>query len=280
VDAAALFLANYGRSFYALMFADANVTDDQHLAVAAFVEGDGKHAYGVTTTNSNALDSTVTTDLGSKLKGFLYKRTWIQFSSSDPYAIASLFGRLLTVNFDAANTALTLMWKQEPGVTAELLTETQGATLKAKRINVFAAYQNDAAILQYGQTPSGLFIDSVYNADWFRQRLQTDVFNLFYESPTKVPQTDAGDHEVYNVLTAACAAAVNNDYLGPGTWQSQGFGALKMNDFLDKGYYIFVPPIATQNQADRQARKSVPFQIAAKESGALHSANILVNVNR
>lgn len=43
---------------------------------------------------------------------------------------------------------------------------------------------------------------------------------------------------------------------------------------------MYQPPIATQSQADREARKSVTFQVAAKEAGAIHGADILVNVNR
>ena len=34
------------------------------------------------------------------------------------------------------------MYKQEPGVLAELLSETQAQALKAKRCNVFVRYQN------------------------------------------------------------------------------------------------------------------------------------------
>ncbi|MCT9017190.1 DUF3383 domain-containing protein, partial [Cupriavidus gilardii] len=47
-----------------------------------------------------------------------------------------------------------------------------------------------------------------------------------------------------------------------------------------KGYYVYAPPIALQSQADREARKSVSFQVAAKEAGAIHTVDILVNVNR
>ncbi|MBU9534758.1 DUF3383 domain-containing protein, partial [Burkholderia multivorans] len=139
---------------------------------------------------------------------------------------------------------------------------------------------NDTSIIQYGVTPSGLFADSVYNAIWFRNRIETDVYNLLYQSPTKIPQTDGGNALIAATISAACEAAVNNGYLAPGVWNSAGFGALNQGDTLAKGYYVYAPPIATQSQADREARKSVTFQVAAKEAGAIHSVDIIVTVNR
>ncbi|MFX5801658.1 DUF3383 family protein, partial [Acinetobacter baumannii] len=76
-----------------------------------------------------------------------------QYSSSSPYAAASLFGRLLTTDFNANNTTITLMYKQEPGIVPESLTSSQADALQAKNGNVFVEYSNDTAIIQYGVTP-------------------------------------------------------------------------------------------------------------------------------
>lgn len=279
-DAVAIFLDRFANQFLGLAFADASVTDDQHVAVAQIIEADQKHLYAATTQNPQALDSTVTTDLASLFKALTLKYSFTQYSSNSPYAGVSLLGRLLTTNFNANNTTITLMYKQEPGIVAESLTTTQANALQAKNCNVFVKYSNDTAIVQTGVTPSGIFIDSVYNSIWFQNRIQTDVYNLLYQSPTKIPQTDAGNALIATVIESACAAAVNNGYLAPGVWNSGGFGALNQGDTLSKGYYVYTPAIATQAQSDREARKSVPFQIAAKEAGAIHSVDILVNVNR
>ncbi|MDM8357476.1 DUF3383 domain-containing protein [Pandoraea communis] len=279
-DAVAIFLDRFANKFLGLAFADASVTDDQHIAVAGMIEADQNHLYAATTQNPQTLDATVTADLASRLKTLKYKYSIVQYSSASPYAGASLLGRLLTVNFNANNTTITLMYKQEPGIVPEDLGTSQANALKAKNCNVFVEYSNDTAIVQNGVTPSGIFIDSVYNSIWFQNRIQTDIYNLLYQSPTKIPQTDAGNALIATVIESACAAAVNNGYLAPGVWNSDGFGALRKGDTLSKGYYIYTPPIATQAQSDREARKAVPFQIAAKEAGAIHSADILVNVNR
>ncbi|VVE41381.1 hypothetical protein PMO31116_04137 [Pandoraea morbifera] len=279
-DAVAIFLDRFANQFVGLAIADAAVTDDQHVAVAQMIEADQKHIYAATTENPQSLDATVTTDLLSRFQALKFKYSFAQYSSSSPYTAVSALGRLLTVNFNGNSTTITLMFKQEPGVIAETLTTSQANAIEAKNGNVYVNYANGTAILQNGVTPSGIFIDSVYNSIWFQNRIQTDIYNLLYQSPTKIPQTDAGNALIATVIESACAAAVNNGYLAPGVWNSAGFGALKQGDTLAKGYYVYTPPIATQAQSDREARKSVPFQIAAKEAGAIHSADILVNVNR
>lgn len=279
-DCVALFIDRFANKFLGLDFADTGVTDDQHVAVAALIEADQAHIYGISTQAPQVLDPTSSADIASRLKALGYKYSFVQFSSNSPYASASMLGRLLTVNFDANNTTITLMFKGEPGIVAENLGTTQANTLKAKNCNVFVEYDNDTAIIQYGITPSGIYIDSIYNSIWFKNRIQTDVYNLLYQSPTKVPQTDGGNSLIATGIETACEAAVTNGYLAPGVWNSAGFGAIKQGDTLSKGYYVYTPPIAQQSQPNREARKSVPFQVAAKEAGAIHSVDILVNVNR
>ncbi|UVS87066.1 DUF3383 family protein [Burkholderia glumae] len=277
---AALFLDQFSNKFLGMAFADSTVGDSDHIAVAQLIEADQAHLYGVTTQNAQALAPTVTSDLASQLKALALKYTMIQYSSTSPYAVVSALGRLLTVDFNGNSTTLTLMFKQEPGIVAEALTSTQADTLQAKNCNVYVGYDNNTSILQYGVTPSGIFVDSVYNALWFRNDIQTAVYNLLYTSPTKIPQTDAGNAQIAATISSVCDQAVTNGYLAPGVWNSAGFGAIVQGQTLSKGYYIYTPPIASQSQADREARKSVVFQIAAKEAGAIHSADIAVTVNR
>ncbi|MDN7812086.1 DUF3383 domain-containing protein [Burkholderia gladioli] len=275
-----LFRDRFTNQFLGLMFADTTVSDADHLAVAQIIEADQSHIYGITTQNSQALDSTVTTDLSSQLKQLQLKYSVIQYSSNSPFAIASFLGRLLTVNFDGNNTVIAMDYKQEPNVAAEQLTTTQANTLQAKNCNVFVAYNNGTAIVQYGATPSGIFVDSVYNSIAFKNELQTDLYNAQYQSPTKIPQTDGGNAQLAAVMSSTCDRFVDNGYLAPGVWNSAGFGAIVQGQTLSKGYYIYAPPIASQSQADREARKSVPFQLALKEAGAIGDVDVAVTVNR
>ena len=104
-----------------------------------------------------------------------------------------------------------MMFKREPGVVAEQLTESQAATLKAKHCNVFAAYNNATAILQHGVMANGYYFDEVHGTDWLQNAIQTAVYNLLYTTPTKVPQTDAGMSLIKAVIEATYQAV-----LGPG----------------------------------------------------------------
>lgn len=256
------------------------VANDVMIAASDYVEGLGKkRIIGTAITSSTVLDNTISNDLASVCKAAGYKRTFLQYSASR-YAIASFFGRAATVDFTGSKTTLTMKFKQEPGVTAETLTETQAATLKTKHCNVFVNYDNDTAIIQEGVMANGYFFDEVHGLDWLENAIQTAVWNLLYTSTTKVPQTNAGMSLIAAVIESVLQQGVANGLIAPGQWNADGFGILERGDYLETGYYVYHPDISSQAQSDREQRKSVPFQIAVKLGGAVHSVAMTVNVNR
>lgn len=273
---------NQSTAWYGLTVASSVApVDADHVAVAGAIEAAGaSRVYGVTIQDSAALNAGSTTDLAYVLKAANLKRTFTQYSSSSPYAVASLFGRAFTVDFDGSLTTLTLKFKTEPGVTAESLTEAQAAALGAKNCNVFVNYSNGTAIVQQGVMCNGFFFDEVHGTDWLQNDLQTDIFNLLYESETKIPQTDAGINNIVARVSSRLDQAVTNGLVAPGVWTGPAIGAISSGATLAQGYYVFAAPVATQSSADRAARKAPVIQVAAKLAGAVHSANIIVNVNR
>lgn len=274
-------LANMSGMWYGLTFAASTMpTDDQIVDVAAFIEGASiSRLFGVTETDTRVLDNAWTTDLASRLKALNYKRSCVQFSANK-YAVCALFGRAFSVNFSANRSTITLMYKQEPGVVAELLTETQAQTLKAKRCNVFVKYMNDTAIVQYGVMSGQAYFDEMHGLDWFSDALQTAEYNLLYQSKTKIPQTDAGQNQLVNVAAGVCQEAINNGLIAPGRWNADGFGQLSRGDFLEEGFYIYTQPMAAQDQSIREQRIAPPIQIALKLAGAIHEVDALIDVNR
>lgn len=274
-------LAAMSNDWYGLLVADSALAESDVLAVAAFIEGSGQsRIFGYTTQNSLALDPTSTTDIASKLKAANYKRTFTQFSSATPYAAASMFGRAFTVNFQGNNTTITLKFKQEPGITAESLTEGQAAALKSKNCNVFVNYNNDTAIIQEGVMCNGYFFDEVHGLDWLQNDVQTAVYNLLYTGTTKVPQTDPGINRIVSTIDSRMDQGVTNGLMAPGQWNGPAFGAITSGQFLTKGYYTYAAPVATQAQADREARKAPVIQCAVKLAGAVHFSDVIINVNR
>ncbi|SDI54191.1 DUF3383 domain-containing protein [Pseudomonas panipatensis] len=274
-------LASISADWYGLLVADTSPTDTDLLGVAAFIEGASpSRIFGITTQAATALDPVSTTDLPYKLKAANYKRTFCQYSSSSAYAAASIFGRAFTVDFQGNNTTITLKFKQEPGVTAESLNETQAKALKAKNCNVFVNYNNDTAIIQEGVMANGYFFDEVHGLDWLQNDLQTAVFNALYTSQTKTPQTDRGVNRLVTAINDRMEQSVNNGLCAPGQWSGPAFGALQTGQYLAAGYYTYAPPVNSQSQANREARKAPTLQVAAKLAGAVHFANVIVNVNR
>ena len=255
-------------------------TSDYEAIANYILASSRSRIFGITLTNTNVLDPTQTNDLASIMQSFNNKRVCMMYSGSNPYAVMTLFGRAFTVNFDGNNTTITLAYKQAPGLQGENLNETQFATLIGKGGNVNIEVDNGAVMIWPGQMANGYWFDEVHGVDWLQNRVQTDQFNLLYETTTKIPETDAGNQLMAGVMGTSCAAGVNNGLLAPGQWNASGFGSLFQGDTLTTGYYVFAPLIATQAQADREARKSVTFQIAAKLAGAVHKPEVILNINR
>lgn len=273
--------------WYGLLFAaTASITSAQELAVANFIEADPiTRMYGINTQDTGSLSALVSNDIGSLVQLAGYNQTFVDYSSTSLYPSASMFGRMFSVDFNAQNSTIELMYKQMPGITPESLTNTQANALEAKHINVYASYDNGTQIIQYGTVGNGNFIDEVWGLDWFQNAIQTAVFNLLYTATTKIPQTEAGQNQLLNSCSGVCAnqpgGAVWNGLAGPGTWNSSTvFGSLQPGQYLPQGFYIFSPSVNSQAEADRAARKAPPIQIALKLAGAFQTADVLVTVNQ
>lgn len=276
-------MADLSADWYGVMFAAmAMPEDDELLDAAATVEAmtDTTRILGVTVTDAAVLKTGEEESFAAKAAAAGYSRTCVQYSSSSPYAIASFLGRAFTVNFNGNSTVITMMYKQEPGVTPEDLSETQAQELGRKYCNVFARYSNDTAIVQNGTMASGMWFDERHGSDWLRYYVQSAIWNFVYTRTTKIPQTDAGINSIISVINNCLAQAAANGFVGPGTWGGDGFGALETGQFMSTGYYVYAPSVNDQSAADRALRKAVPIQVAAKLQGALHSFDVAITLER
>lgn len=279
VSAVQLMDSQLGQKWYGVIAPSAVNAD--HLAVAEFIEGtDTKHTYWLTTQEGGVLVASITSDIAYQLNALGYRRSFVQYSSTDLYAAASAAGRLLTVNYNGSRTTITLKFKQEPGVVAEDLNTNQANAAEAKCANVFVNYNNDTAIIEQGVMADGTFADIVTGTDWLAVTIQAGVYNRLYTATTKVPQTDPGTQTLTTACEAVCTQGIENGLGAPGVWNSEGFGTLTQGQYLQKGFYIWAPSVDAQAQADRAARKAVPIQIAYKLAGAIHSADVAITVNQ
>jgi hypothetical protein len=259
--------------------ADTMPIDDQLIDVAAFIQAASiSRVLFVTDTDTRELDAEYLTNISTRLQALEYNRSAVQYSQNK-YAMASMAGILSGVDFDASNSALTVMFKTEPGVVAEKISETQANTLKQKRANVYVQYSTNNAIIQYGVMSYELYMDERQSFDWLQNAVQIAVFNLLLQSP-KIGQTDAGITTICNAISGVLSQAVTNGMIAPGVWNGPSFGPLVTGQQLQSGFLVYAPPVSSQSQVDREARISVPIQCAIKLAGAIQEVDILINVNR
>lgn len=269
-------------NWYGLGIADDDdLTPAEITATAAAIQASSlSRVLAVTSDDSGIIDSASTADIASTLKAAGYSRTFVQYSTKSKYAALSAFGRAFTVNFTGNNTTITLKFKTEPGVTYETLTSAQAAAVDAKNANVYVYYANDTAILQQGVMSNGDFFDERHGLDWLQNYVQTNLFNLLYTSTSKIPQTEAGITRLLTNVEMSLDQAVSNSLVAPGVWNGGDIGQITAGDTLTKGYYVYAQPLSSQAQSDREKRRAPLIQAAIKLAGAVHYADVQINVVR
>lgn len=191
---------------------------------------------------------------------------------------AAYVGRSFSVNFLAQNSTITMNLKDLVGITPDsTVTETLYKNAANLGVDLYVSYNGLAKVVSNGVP---LYFDSVYNRLWFIQKLKVEMFNSLATTSTKIPQTEPGMDKLKTTARKVCQAAVYNGFLAPGTWNgSDTFG--NQDDFYrnieDFGFYIYSAPVNQQTQTERQTRRAPVIQIAGKEAGAIHGADLIVN---
>lgn len=215
--------------------------------------------------------------------GFTKSRGLYYGGADDESALkmqAAYAGRALSTNFDGSNTTQTMHMKDlstilpDPSMTQTILNAAEAAGA-----DVYASFEGIAKVFCSG---ANKFYDQVYNLGWFVGALQVAVANVLMTVPTKIPQTEGGMSMLKSAARKVCEQAITNQYGAPGSWTLPNtFG--NQQDFFDnilqRGYYIFSQAVNAQSTAARAAREAPLMQIALKEAGAIHSADVLVTVN-
>jgi hypothetical protein len=248
------------------------------IAVAAYIEAatplsaffyDTQDAEVLAGTAGNVMDS---------LKGSKRHRTFGQYSTT-AYAAASAMGYAMRANTGLANSAYTLAYKSEPGVTPEVLTTQQVTTITGYNGNVYTSYGATYNLLVQGTMADGVHFDEVLNLDMLTNSIQTAVMNALTQAP-KIPQTEDGVSILVSAVTVPCENARTRGVIAPGVWNAAPVLGLKTGDTLSTGYMILADSILNQSQADRDARKSPPIYACVKLAGAIEHVVIGIVVNR
>lgn len=212
-----------------------------------------------------------------KLAGATNFRCLYRADNNRKFAV-SYMARNHTVNFNAENSALTMNLKAL-SVPADEIDETVIKQAKRVGMDVYVAIKDVPGVLCSGAND---FVDNRYNLMGYVNAIQVDSFNVLKGTATKVPQTTPGVNQLVDACEKTTRGFVRAGVWGPGEWTSpDSFGDLDTfkRQIREKGFYVLAGRLEDQSQADRQDRKSPVIQIAVKNAGAIHSADIIINFN-
>lgn len=192
---------------------------------------------------------------------------------------AAYASRGLSVNYSGSNTTITMNLKDLAGLQADTnINETILSQAAAVGADCFVSLEGLPKVISnaYNQ-----YFDQVANQIWLVTSIQYALFNVLATTRTKIPQTVAGMNMLANACKRICLQAITNGYSAPGIWNSTDtFGV--QEDFYrnieEQGFYIYYLPISQQAQSEREERIAPAIQIALKEAGAIHSANVLIYI--
>lgn len=252
-------------SFYGVVIPDEYADTAEVLNVADWVEARPKVFFN-TSNDATILTSANSTTFVAQLKGKSLKKTLSIYSPIDSdYAGASVAGRAFTVNFEGTNTTITLMYKKLPTIAVASLNSTQRANMDRINCNAFIDVGGNSFFAESKMADGGYF-DTVHGLAWLQNRIETDVFNLLYTSPTKVPYDDTGVSMIIAKVDEGLRQGVRNGLIAPGNTTD--------GTYLEMGYVITYVPVRDVSAADKGNRiyRGISFQ--AVGAGAIHKVVI------
>lgn len=257
-------------------------SDADHLALAAFSTANWMSALYFGSSASATIPAGTVGNIALQMQAvkdkalLSYNTTQSGEFPNNIYAAAALMGVACGLNTGLAGSAFTLDLKSLIGVAPEPLTQTQFTAISAAACNTCATFGAFAGYVFNGILSSGDFFDQILDRAMLVNLIQTNLMNLLTSVP-KIPQTDAGEHQLIAQVDAACASIAAMGYLGPGVWTGAPILNLQTGQSLPQGYLNQAPSFATQSSGNRAARQAMPIYCAILEAGAVDS--VLVQVN-
>ena len=238
------------------------------------------HMLALDVVDEGVLTPNESTSLAAQLSALEQQRTFLVWSRTRDSKALSLAGRLSSVNFEGQNALITPKFKSLPGTTPDIVTTAQKKELDRKWVGYYTRFGPDA-IFAEGWTQAGDWIDVRYWLDWITKAIQTEVYTLLRQHPTRVPQTAEGLASIEAAIERVCEAGRRNGGIAPGRVSEAVANNIRLatnnpafDGFLPTGYLVVVGSIADQLQINRDARRSPTTRVWLKGSGAMHHVTI------
>ena len=251
------------------------------LSLARWVQTKA-HMLALDVVDEGVLTPNESTSLAAQLSALEQQRTFLVWSRTRDNKALSLAGRLSSVNFDGEDTLITPKFKSLPRTVSDIVTTAQKKELDRKWVGYYTRFGPDA-IFAEGWTQAGDWIDVRYWLDWITKAMQSEVYTLLRQHPTRVPQTAEGLASIEAAIERVCEAGRRNGGIAPGRVSETVANDIRLainnpdfDGFLTRGYLVVVGSIADQLEQVRNARKAPPARVWITGSGAMHSATIIL----
>ena len=238
------------------------------------------HMLALDVVDEGVLTPNESTSLAAQLSALAQQRTFLVWSRTRDNKALSLAGRLSSVNFEGQNTLITPKFKSLPGTSPDIVTTAHKGELDRKWVGYYTRFGPDA-IFAEGWTQAGDWIDVRYWLDWITKAMQSEVYNLLRQHPTRVPQTAEGLASIEAAIERVCEAGRRNGGIAPGRVSEAVANNIRLatnnpafEGFLPTGYLVAIGSIADQLQIHRDARRSPTIRVWLKGSGAMHHVTI------
>jgi hypothetical protein len=263
---------------YVPIISTVDIEDDAIVTAAAAVQALDNMLYvpRAQTTDVAGLATTIKNASDDKTRVLVYTESLV-----DAKLMAAAYaGRAHSVYMTGSNTAQTMNLKSLTNVTPDTgISQTLYTAAKTAGADLYVSYDGVPSVLSTGGND---FFDNVYMDLALKFYLETAGFNYLRQTNTKVPQTESGMNGLKEAYRKICRQFVTNGYVAPGSWtSSETFGDPETftKNITNNGFYIYSQPIAQQSSTEREAREAPLVQIAIKRAGAIHTSDVIVNVN-
>lgn len=275
-----------GEIYFEGILTTRTVTDDEAVAASTLVQSMNNRILMLPASSVNAL--TAKTGLFAKVASNTRTKC-VLYTLGEDEETAALNARLFAaaylsrgfaVNYSGSNTTITMNLKDLVRIQADTnISEGILSQCVAIGADCFPSIEGLPKVISNRQ--GGMYFDQVTNQIWFLNAIQRAVFNILAQTNTKIPQTEAGLEKITKAIRQVCNQGVTNGFIAPGTWNSSdtfGVYADFYRNIEEFGYYIYHQPVSEQLQSEREQRKAPLYQIAAKEAGSVHQANIIITI--
>ncbi len=213
-------------------------------------------------------------------RGLTHTRT-LYYGASDLFKFAAGYAStLLSMNFDATSTSLTMNLKTIVGLDADG-SIGDGELAKANKLGI-DCYPS-IGIPKVFSHEANLFADQIYTRLAYKVDLQIAAINFLAQTNTRIPQTEDGMLSFVSALTKVAQRFTDAGVFAPGEWTSPTVFGGNNGDILREnvrqwGFYLYSLPIYKQSTEARGNRMAPVILQAMKEAGAIHKADLVVEV--